>query len=113
MTFRIHKGKCETCIFTSKSPLRSKERLQDLIGQWDELRATQECHTHTLKDERVACYGQFKAALNGTINYHAFEDAFAEAFPQFVGLDLRLEQKIALANMNGLIEFVGDENDTE
>lgn len=107
MSFKVNNQLCSTCIFSKRSPI-SPERLEQLKDQWQELEAVQECHSATIKDERVACRGHYEAARRGDLPYEALENAAREG----LGLTgLSVPDLMQICERLALVEFIKIEED--
>lgn len=106
MSFKVRKKRCETCIFSNRSPV-SDDRFLELEAAWKEDGVHQECHQATIKGVHVACRGHYDAAAQGA--YPAYP-ALREMKNSFYGLEsMRPEQTLWLAERMGLIEFTHED----
>lgn len=99
------KKMCATCIFGNKSPI-TQESFDAYQTEWESDTKWQECHTHTIKQERVACRGHFNAWERGELPY-PLEEAFDRLYPALS--HLHPEQKANMLTLFGFIDHVTGE----
>ena len=97
MPFRVNQSLCETCIFSTRTPI-SNARFEALKASWDANQNVQLCH-HS--ETNVGCRGHYEAARRGAIP-HPLPVLLAE----YLGISqLQTADAMQIAERLGIVEF--------
>lgn len=105
--FKVNKTRCDTCIFSKRSPI-TDERFEELKQAWADENIVQECHKYTVEDLQVGCRGHYDTSKRGELPHPVNKIA------DDMGLShLSVTTQFQIYERMGLIRFVSIEEETQ